>query len=370
MIQIEKVDLTIHLIPSQWLGFLRTLKATLVFALLRNCNFKERVHLLLVFPVFLIDYCRLYWYKKRVQNHLPSTRFVAIALIEHIGDVVACEPISRYIKDEHPNSYVVWFVRDQYRELVDANPYVDKTWTVYCLTEWILFATTRLFDEVVDLHLDGRMCPICGISLRKEGGVKITFENYLQFGSLLATFCQSAGIPVVDGAPRVYISPDIVSKIDSLGLPARFIVIHATSNDLAKDWTRVGWHELTQRLVRDGYYVVEVGRSSVLANFESLFYINLCGRLSILETAEVIRRACLFIGVDSGPAHLANATGTPGVVLLGHFRMFKKYQPYTGLYASQDYSNLVYIDGLVSDLSVSDVYQVSSKALAKIYATH
>ncbi|MBI4466937.1 MAG: glycosyltransferase family 9 protein [Acidobacteria bacterium] len=42
---------------------------------------------------------------------------------------------------------------------------------------------------------------------------------------------------------------------------------------------------------------------------------NLVGQTSLLETAELLRRCGLFIGNDSGPAHLAAAVGTPCVTL-------------------------------------------------------
>ena len=61
----------------------------------------------------------------------------------------------------------------------------------------------------------------------------------------------------------------------------------------------------------------------------------MAGMLSILETAEVIRRAELFVGIDSGPAHLANAVATPGVILIGQYNAFKRFMPYSGLYATE-----------------------------------
>lgn len=44
--------------------------------------------------------------------------------------------------------------------------------------------------------------------------------------------------------------------------------------------------------------------------------------LSLPEAGELIRRAALFAGTDSGPAHLADAAGTPGAIL---------YAPHKGL---------------------------------------
>jgi len=60
---------------------------------------------------------------------------IVIGLIEHIGDIVACEPVARYLKLNHPKDHISWVVRREFRELVDTNPYIDETITVDCLTD-------------------------------------------------------------------------------------------------------------------------------------------------------------------------------------------------------------------------------------------
>jgi lipopolysaccharide heptosyltransferase II len=45
--------------------------------------------------------------------------------------------------------------------------------------------------------------------------------------------------------------------------------------------------------------------------------LNLAGQLSLEETAALISTSEMFIGNDSGPAHIAAAVGTPSVVLFG-----------------------------------------------------
>jgi heptosyltransferase-3 len=45
--------------------------------------------------------------------------------------------------------------------------------------------------------------------------------------------------------------------------------------------------------------------------------INLVGKLSLAATAEVIRRAKLFVGPDTSASHIAAATGTPTIALFG-----------------------------------------------------
>lgn len=45
--------------------------------------------------------------------------------------------------------------------------------------------------------------------------------------------------------------------------------------------------------------------------------INVAGRFRLKDTACLIRRARLFVGMDSGPMHLAGAVGTPALALFG-----------------------------------------------------
>ena len=85
--------------------------------------------------------------------------------------------------------------------------------------------------------------------------------------------------------------------------------------------------------------------------------IDLVNRTSLLETAEVIRRARFYIGIDSGPAHLANAVKTPGIVLLGRIGYFRQYTPFTGFYASHapQVRLLRNLTGLVSEVPLDEV---------------
>ncbi len=293
---------------------------------------------------------------------------VVIGLIEHMGDIVACEPVSRFVRDKYPGSYIVWVVSERYRELIDTNPYIDETYTVSCLTEWIMFKNSKLFNEVIDLHIQDRVCPTCNIPLpKKTGRVDITLDNYYNHGNLLSAFTQNAGLPILEDKPNVYISEAIKQSVDELKLPEKFIVFHTLSNEYTRDWKDDKWISLANAIQQKyGLRIVEVGHRSVLSKDKNLIYTNLCGRTSILQTAEVIRRASIFIGIDSAAAHLANAVGTYGIILLGEYRAFKKYVPYSGDYGKGINSELVYSsEGPASEIPVVQVLFAIGKALKK-----
>ncbi len=48
---------------------------------------------------------------------------------------------------------------------------------------------------------------------------------------------------------------------------------------------------------------------------------GLAGRLNLIETKELVARAALFVGPDSGPMHVAASTPTPIVALFGPTEM-------------------------------------------------
>lgn len=264
-----------------------------------------------------------------------ATLRIGIGLVEHVGDIVACEPVVRYLRKRHPDAEISWVVRDTYRELIDNNPNIDHTIAVDCLTDWMKWTAHGAFDQIVDLHVNERICQHCRIPLRKSvGDTSISGDNHFNHGSLLQAFSRSAGLPPLDDAPVVYIPEAAVRVVDSLGLPDNFIVFHCQSNSLEKDWEAARWADLA-RWVKENtrYKVVEVGLQPVLSD-SGLGAIDLTGRTTLLEMAEILRRSRLFVGVDSGPAHFANALKVPGVILLGQLARFRSYNPFSGDYGA------------------------------------
>ena len=55
--------------------------------------------------------------------------------------------------------------------------------------------------------------------------------------------------------------------------------------------------------------------------------LNLCGRLAPRESAAAMQRAWCFIGHDSGPLHLAAATGVPCIGIFGNYNKPKWWHP-------------------------------------------
>ncbi|WP_394330469.1 glycosyltransferase family 9 protein [Spirosoma radiotolerans] len=130
----------------------------------------------------------------------------------------------------------------------------------------------------------------------------------------------------------MYIPDSVRQGVKALNLPDHAIVIHCQSSHVLKDWPAANWNKLVEWLLDTyPYPILEVGQTTTIS-LNNPRSISLCGKLSLLETAEVIRGADLFIGIDSGPAHMANAMTIEAIILLGQLFDFVDYLPYSGRY--------------------------------------
>ena len=102
-----------------------------------------------------------------------------------------------------------------------------------------------------------------------------------------------------------------------------FIVIHTGPSDPIREWPHEKWTELVELLHKNGYAdIVQIGVSRH-ASFGKIAVDQLHGTVSLLdeltleETLGVISLARLYIGIDSGPLHLAAMARIPAVGIFG-----------------------------------------------------
>jgi heptosyltransferase-3 len=104
-----------------------------------------------------------------------------------------------------------------------------------------------------------------------------------------------------------------------------FVVLHLLPMFEYKRWTIDGWVELIRWLRAAGFAVVFSGGpaqaereyAQCVAKAAGEPVLNLVGALSFGESAELYRRARLYIGPDTGATHVAAATGAPTVAIFG-----------------------------------------------------
>lgn len=150
----------------------------------------------------------------------------------------------------------------------------------------------------------------------KYKGAKHEVEYNLD---LMRLFCRNVYVPKIDLAIDEKETLSFISG--SLDLTKKYTVIHPFSSNPAKKIKEDFWLNLAQRLkLTSANDIVIIGSKEEMGEAEKLSTClgakDLTGKLSLRNLASFLKYNCgLFIGLDSGPMHLASMLGLPVVGL-------------------------------------------------------
>lgn len=241
-----------------------------------------------------------------------------------IGDAVITTGILDHLIRQHPQARVTVVCGPAAAGVYSRLPGLERivllekmTYDRHWLLLWRRVVGTR-WDLVVDLRGSG-----LSYLLRAKRRVisrRLPGRKFQQLGALLGL--DPAPLPVV------FTAAEDEAKAAAL-LPAGrpVIALGPTANWAPKVWAperfAALYHQLAAGPLPAAAAVVLGGPGEAERKLaEPLLAllpdaIDLCGKLSLPETAAVIRRSRIFIGNDSGLMHLAAATGIPTVGLCG-----------------------------------------------------
>jgi len=136
-----------------------------------------------------------------------------------------------------------------------------------------------------------------------------------------------AGVPVEDRPKsRLTVTGDAARSIDEklaiAGISAPYALFHPTTAFFTKQWATENFARTAEFVSDLGLAVVAVGskpESKTLDNLRELSAVPVItfGDLSLPEITALASKASLFVGNDSGIAHIAAAVNTPAVVIFG-----------------------------------------------------
>jgi heptosyltransferase III len=262
-----------------------------------------------------------------VLEALPRGGRVAIIRLRSLGDCVLTTPALEILRQFRLDLHVAIVVEDRFREIFAGNPDVDVI-----LTPSI--GALRRFRPQLSLNFHGGprsawMTALSGARWRAGFG---HYRNQLVYNVRIPRAQEILGI-----ARKVHTAEHLASAMFYLGAPAgeppraklasqncfaatsgqapHYFVIHPFATNDAKAWPAERFLEMARRLEASGSRVMVVGGAaddfSLFGDFQRLQGAPLSTLASLLASA------ALFIGNDSGPAHMAAALGVPSVVLFG-----------------------------------------------------
>jgi len=253
-----------------------------------------------------------------VLEDLPREGRVAVIRLRSLGDCVLTTPALDILKRFRPDLRVSVMVEDRFRELFEGNPDIDE------ILPPRLSRLRRVRPHLcLNLHGGTRSaCMTAGSGARYRAGfahfrgryvynVRIPrAQEILRVDRKVHTVEHLASAMLYLGAPIVEIPR---AKLVAAARTAPCAVIHAVAATPAKTWRVDGFLEVARHLKSSGSDVIFIGGSADdLSPFRA--FRTLAGA-PLAEVKSLLASASIFLGNDSGPAHMAAAFGIPSVVL-------------------------------------------------------
>lgn len=294
--------------------------------------------------IFLLNTSHVFRAYKRSKK-----KIFVVNLYGLFGDLIAAEPIARFLKNKFPESKIKWIVDPKYKCLLENNPFIDEIVLADCLTraETICESEKNVGSVIVDCLFNGRVCEKKGSKHVNLINPQITNQTYFLYGGLLESFCLAAGLPPLQYKPKIWLN--VKNPISRFLSGKRYVAVHAVSQVPSKIWSWEKWKYIVRNLIDEGFVVVELGTESHIVFPHDRFFDATQLGLSIAESVAILRDANYFIGIDSSFAHVANALDIPSVIILGQHANFMEYSPFSDRSIKRKIVRTT--DGLASEVS-------------------
>jgi ADP-heptose:LPS heptosyltransferase len=256
-----------------------------------------------------------------VLEQLPQEARVAIIRIRSLGDCVLTTPAIAMLKAARPDLAIGVAVEDRFRAVFEGNPAVTEI--LPC--QWSALRHWKP-ELCINLHGGNRSQWMTALSGAKW---RAGFANH---NTTLAYNIKIPRAQKVLGVQRtVHTAEHMASAFIALGVPlqdvpraqlfaeeppvsARYAVLHPFASAPDKQWPSERFCEVARYLDLWNIKPVFLGAPQ---DDMTPFKAHQTVRGSLSAAKALLSKAKVFVGNDSGPAHMAAAFGLPSVVLFG-----------------------------------------------------
>lgn len=273
----------------------------------------------------------------------------------HLGDCVLALPMINETRECYPGATLTVLVPEKLGELFENNQAIDRLIKFPGQHAHGLAGVFKLREFIKDEEFDiGYVLPpsFSSASVFKLSGVKERIGYIADGRRLLLTkplplpapinschrselyfnmLKRATGKELTFAKPKIFLSDEDIAQGQKLlsdfgvGDGEKFVAVAFRAVAESRRWGMENYRELTKRLIAEhGLNVVLIGKDEdraegdqIAAGAGSTKVFNLSGKTGVRELASVLTQAAMFIGNDSGAAHLAAAVGVPLVVLSG-----------------------------------------------------
>jgi ADP-heptose:LPS heptosyltransferase len=284
---------------------------------------------------------------------------ILVIRFSSIGDIVLTTPVVRCLKKQYPQAQLHYLTKKQFASILQSNPYLDKIHLLEGdLQPVVLELLKEKFDYVIDLHNNLRTKYV-KVLLRQAFNSRIeSFSvNKLNIRKWLLTRLKWKWMPDVsivdryfetvkslgvknDGQGLDYFIPEEeeIKKDDlpmshSLGYIACAIGgQHETKKMPLEKWKALCAQMPFPIVLLGGKEDVDIANE--IREVDEVKIYNACGKFSLNESADIVKRARVVITHDTGLMHIAAAFKKPIISIWGNT------VPELGMFPYYGYNNL------------------------------
>ncbi len=294
-----------------------------------------------------------------------------------IGDIVLTTPVLRCIRNQYPQAEIHFLVKQSFKSVVAFNPYIDVIHTLdKDLNETIGALKEIKFDYVIDLHRNLRTmrvkralhAPVLSFNkLNFRKWLYVNFKwNVMPDRSIVDRYFEGMQALKLknDGQGLDYFIPESQQTHQDdipMGHWAGFIACVIGGSYATKKFPVSKWQELA---ALSPYPMILLGgpedrdEGNEIAKADAGKVYNACGKFSLSESADLVKRSKVVISNDTGLMHIAAAFKKPVISLWGNTT------PEMGMFPYYGFNNL---NQNVSQLSViNEVQGLSCRPCSKI----
>lgn len=279
-----------------------------------------------------------------------------VILTERLGDIIAAGSAVRSLK--RSDEFLAWLVRPRFLAAVQANLDVDRAVAVSSYTETIILRWLFSRVQFTNLHIDGNYCNIFSIKCRNPNPCGINVSNYYKNRRSLADVFSliATGGPAVCLPPLWAKGPFLPQMFEDPTRP--LVAIHFTSDEPARSWDPTKIEPFVRALLHAvPVNILELGLSPSLCDGPNI--VTLRDQLPLPQQFAALGSAVLYIGVDSGFSHVANASAVRCIFLLGHFNGYSDYVPWR----LRERDTVIRATGQVREVEIEHVIQTAVAVL-------
>ncbi len=278
-----------------------------------------------------------------------------------IGDIVLTTAAIRCLKQQVPNAQVHFLSKASFKAVTEANPYIDQFFYFENdnLDALITQFKAEKYDYIIDLHKNFRTFKIkkelrCkSLTYKKETLAKFLLTKLhinIMSGRHITDRCLDTLRPlnvVNDGKGLDYFIPekDMVSLSD---IPAQhrfgYIAIVIGASYCTK---KLPLQKLQQLCAAIKYPVILVGGkedaeiAAEVAAIDDVKIYNACGKFSLNESADLVKKSKLVISHDTGLQYIACAFNKKVLAIWGGTSPRLDVEPYYGNFYKDSYHNFM-----------------------------